>query len=85
MNNQQSLPTTEGICPVCQQTMERIKPNVCHCKYCQQSYDEQYLCPKCSAFLQQVKGCGAINYICTKDGLVSSNQVKFHYRPIVGE
>ena len=85
MNNEQNLSNIEGVCPVCHQPMKRTSPKICYCEHCHHNYDEQYLCPVCSAFLQQIKGCGAINYICQNDGLVSTSKVKFHYRPVLGE
>lgn len=85
MCSEHHISGTEGICPICHQRMERIKPTICYCQHCKQNYNEQYVCPLCSSALQQIKGCGAINYICRKDGLISTNKVKFHYLPISGE
>lgn len=79
MNVQGNHLQTEGICPKCHQNMERKSSNDCYCKTCQISYRESYQCPTCNSTLNQIKGCGAINYLCPNDGLVSSSKVVFHY------
>ncbi len=72
---------TEAICPQCHTKMTSDSPLHYHCESCGQYYNEQFICPFCEQNVQMVKGCGAINYICPKDGLVSSSKVIFHYLP----
>ncbi|OCG46227.1 MULTISPECIES: YfgJ family double zinc ribbon protein [Gilliamella] len=71
----------EGICPKCHHKMTIISPQHYQCPQCQQHYLEQYICPICHQSAQIIKGCGAINYICHTDGLISSSKVIFHYLP----
>lgn len=71
---------TEGLCPACQQMMEKQSPRNYICQRCQQHYYEHYICPICQQSLEQIKGCGAINYLCRTDGLISSNKVIFRYQ-----
>ncbi len=71
----------EGICPKCHNRMSIVSPQYYDCPHCQQHYQEQYICPICRQNVQMVKGCGAINYICHTDGLISSSKVIFHYLP----
>lgn len=71
----------EGICPTCHNKMDIVSPQHYNCPDCKQHYLEQYTCPICQQSAQIVKGCGAINYICHTDGLISSSKVIFHYLP----
>ncbi|OTQ60379.1 zinc-ribbon domain-containing protein [Gilliamella sp. A7] len=71
----------EGICPKCHNRMSIVSPQYYDCSHCQQHYQEQHICPICRQNVQMVKGCGAINYICHTDGLISSSKVIFHYLP----
>ena len=71
----------EGICPKCHNRMSIVLPQHYDCPHCKQHYQEQYICPICRQNAQMVKGCGAINYICHTDGLISSSKVIFHYLP----
>lgn len=70
----------EGICPKCHHTMQKQHLGHYYCPTCQQDYDESYRCPTCGAPLSEIKGCGAINYLCRTDGLVSSSKIIFHYQ-----
>lgn len=80
---QQTLPadTEEGLCPICHKTMCNKSPQHYYCEYCRQHYVEQFICPTCQQQAQRVKGCGAINYICQNDGLISSRKIIFNYLP----
>lgn len=81
MSEKNNISDSEGLCPICHHNMTKLKPRLYSCKQCQQDYYEEYICPLCEANLEQIKGCGSINYLCKKDGLVSSNKIKFHYCP----
>lgn len=69
----------EGVCPKCHNKMSVLSPQHYDCSSCKTHYLEQYICPICQQNLQMIKGCGAINYICPTDGLISSSKVIFHY------
>lgn len=69
----------EGICPKCHNKMSIVAPQHYDCPHCQQHYLEQYICPICQQSAKMVKGCGATNYICPTDGLISSSKVIFQY------
>lgn len=69
----------EGQCPHCDSTMKYASTNHYHCEPCQHTYLEQAYCAICNNQLKIIKGCGAINYLCHTDGLISSKKVQFHY------
>lgn len=69
----------EGQCPACKHHMQLVSLGRYYCQTCQQNYAEYYLCPHCGQELTQIKGCGAINYLCKTDGLVSSSKILFQY------
>ncbi|MFQ1017604.1 MULTISPECIES: YfgJ family double zinc ribbon protein [unclassified Gilliamella] len=71
----------EGLCPKCHHKMSVVSPQNFNCPHCKQHYLEQYICPTCLQKAQMIKGCGAVNYICPTDGLISSSKVIFHYLP----
>lgn len=71
--------STEGQCPTCHHHMEQQSPRHYYCQTCQQNYYENYICPICGQELSQIKGCGAINYLCKTDGLISSSKILFQY------
>ncbi|RKS85801.1 zinc ribbon protein [Orbus hercynius] len=69
----------EGICPTCHQSMQQQSPRDYYCQVCAQHYYENYICPICNKTLEQIKGCGAINYLCQTDGLISGSKVIYQY------
>lgn len=71
----------EETCPTCHNKMEQQSPRHYYCQTCHQNYYEIYVCPTCRHPLEQIKSCGAINYLCKTDGLVSSSKITFHYQP----
>lgn len=79
MTNSQDNIQVEGSCPVCKHLMQLVNPRNYYCQTCQRNYAEYYLCPYCGQELTQIKGCGAINYLCKTDGLISSSKILFQY------
>lgn len=77
--NQTNNEQTEGLCPVCHQALKYVSKDHYQCENCKQFYLEQAYCSICSNQLKIIKGCGAINYLCNTDGLISSKKVQFHY------
>ncbi|WP_294826113.1 zinc-ribbon domain-containing protein [uncultured Gilliamella sp.] len=71
----------EGLCPKCHHKMDVISAQHYDCAHCKQHFVEHYICPTCHQPAQMIKGCGAINYICQTDGLISSSKVIFQYLP----
>jgi len=71
--------TTEGECPTCGHIMNLKSPRHYYCQNCQKNYYENYICPICKHEISQIKGCGAINYLCKTDGLISSSKILFQY------
>lgn len=69
----------EGICPVCQQTMTVTGATQYCCSQCQTNYIEQVLCPTCGELAERLQACGAVNYLCLKDGLLSKSKVEYRY------
>lgn len=69
----------EGQCPTCHHHMELQNLRHYYCKNCHKNYNENYICPVCKQELSQIKGCGAINYLCKTDGLISSSKILFQY------
>ncbi|QIQ20749.1 YfgJ family double zinc ribbon protein [Zophobihabitans entericus] len=70
-----------GLCPNCHQQMKMVKIDQYHCENCLQDYSERIHCPTCGADAQCIRGCGAVNYLCPKDGLISKSKVKYYYLP----
>lgn len=68
-----------GICPACLQKMVLLRPQHYRCDICKNEYQEQYICPTCEQIAKTISGCGAINYLCKTDGLISSRKIKYHY------
>ncbi|MDF7666678.1 zinc ribbon domain-containing protein [Orbaceae bacterium ESL0727] len=68
-----------AICPKCHQKMRQLSPQSYICEHCQQNYREQSLCPTCGNPAQLIQGCGASNYFCPTEGLISSKKVIIHY------
>lgn len=80
MTKVESAINTEGYCPNCHKAMEKQSPRHYYCQTCRQHYYENYTCPICQQMLEQIKGCGAINYLCRTDGLISASKVIFRYQ-----
>ncbi|MDF7670580.1 zinc-ribbon domain-containing protein [Orbaceae bacterium ESL0721] len=72
---------SSGVCSYCHHKMDIVSPQHYYCNYCQQNYIEQYNCPICHNSLQLIQGCGAVNYLCPVDGLISSKKIIIHYSP----
>ncbi|WP_392566088.1 YfgJ family double zinc ribbon protein [Utexia brackfieldae] len=72
----------ENSCPICLGDLVVEKPDRRYCPHCKQHFVEKVLCPKCHDFVECIIGCGAINYLCRKDGLVSKSKIEYQYLPI---
>lgn len=71
----------EGICPNCHIKMSVTTPFHYHCDNCKNDFNEKAICPTCGKETRIISGCGAINYLCDTDGLVSSKKIQFIYQP----
>lgn len=69
----------EGMCPVCQHKMTVTGATQYCCSQCQTNYIEQVLCPTCGEPTERLQACGAVNYLCLKDGLLSKRNVEYRY------
>ncbi|WP_368908866.1 zinc ribbon domain-containing protein [Serratia marcescens] len=69
-------------CPHCRQTMKWVAGHY-HCAACQRDYRQQASCPECGQPLQELKACGAVDYLCQNGhGLISKKRVNFSYQPL---
>lgn len=72
----------DALCPVCHQPMSWVKGQY-HCDTCNSDYRQLAECPDCGLPLQELKACGAVDYLCQNGhGLISKKRVKFSYQPI---
>ena len=70
----------EAHCPQCDQTMEWVKEHY-HCATCNSDYQQLATCPDCGQPLQELKACGAVDYLCQNGhGLISKKRVLFSYQ-----
>lgn len=70
----------EAHCPQCDQTMEWVN-GYHHCAACERDYRQLTHCPDCGQPLQELKACGAVDYLCQNGhGLVSKKRVLFDYQ-----
>lgn len=73
----------EALCPQCHQAMQWVKGHY-HCEACHSDYRQLAECPECRQPLQELKACGAIDYLCQNGhGLISKKRVLFSYTPWV--
>lgn len=69
-------------CPQCDQTMEWVNGHY-HCAACNSDYQRLAHCPDCGQPLQELKACGAVDYLCQNgDGMISKKRVLFSYQPL---
>lgn len=63
----------EAHCPQCSQTMKWVA-GYYYCEACQRDYQQLASCPECGQPLQELKACGAVDYLCQNGhGLISKN------------
>lgn len=68
-------------CPVCDQPMSWVSGHF-RCDACHSEYQQTALCPDCQQPLQELKACGAVDYICQKGhGMISKKRVILTYSP----
>ena len=68
-------------CPVCDQPMSWVSGHF-RCDACHSEYQQMALCPDCQQPLQELKACGAVDYICQNGhGMISKKRVIFTYTP----
>ncbi|PVZ85503.1 primosomal protein N' (replication factor Y) - superfamily II helicase [Serratia sp. S1B] len=71
----------DALCPACAQPMNWADGDY-HCQICNRHYRQIAECPDCGQPLQQLKACGAVDYLCQQGhGLISKKRVKFSYQP----
>lgn len=55
-------------CPECADTLMicelRAGIKVCHCSQCHRDWTYQAQCPECSAEVEVLKACGAVQFFC---------------------
>lgn len=72
----------DALCPVCAQPMSWVNGHY-HCDDCNSVYRQLAECPDCGQPLQELKACGAVDYLCQHGhGLISKKRVKFSYQPV---
>ncbi|AHG19026.1 primosomal protein N' (replication factor Y) - superfamily II helicase [Chania multitudinisentens RB-25] len=72
----------DASCPRCAQVMNWVNGHY-HCDTCNSDYRQLAECPDCGRPLQELKACGAVDYLCQNGhGLISKKRVKFSYWPI---
>ncbi|ATM77347.1 MULTISPECIES: zinc ribbon domain-containing protein [Serratia] len=72
----------DALCPVCAQPMSWVNGHY-HCDDCNSDYRQLAECPDCGQPLQELKACGAVDYLCQHGhGLISKKRVKFSYQPV---
>lgn len=69
----------EGSCPVCQNDMKVTGATQYSCAHCDDDYVEHAFCPTCGGSAERLQACGAVNYLCLKDGLLSKSKVEYRY------
>ncbi|MFO6299721.1 zinc ribbon domain-containing protein [Rahnella selenatireducens] len=71
----------DAFCPVCHQPMNWVSGHF-HCEPCKVSYIQTAFCPDCHQPLQELKACGAVDYLCQNGhGMISKKRVQFTYTP----
>lgn len=70
----------DALCPVCARPMDWAN-NGYRCVTCGSVYRQLAVCPDCGQPLQELKACGAVDYLCQNGhGLISKKRVKFSYQ-----
>lgn len=72
----------DALCPQCHGTMQ-WRDGRFYCERCQREYVREARCPECERPLQELKACGAVDYLCQHGhGLISKKRVIFTYTEI---
>lgn len=72
----------EALCPRCALPMNWVNGHY-HCDTCNGDYRQLAACPDCGQPLQELKACGAVDYLCQNGhGLISKKRVRFSYQPL---
>lgn len=69
----------EQVCPICHNQLQLKAGNIYYCPVCMQDYLQQLICPTCHDEVEVIQGCGAVNYLCRKDGLISKRSILYCY------
>lgn len=70
----------DALCPGCAKPMI-WRQGLYHCETCHCDYQQFAHCPDCGLPLQELKACGAVDYLCQHGhGLVSKKRVVFSYQ-----
>ncbi|MCO6523767.1 MAG: zinc-ribbon domain-containing protein [Candidatus Schmidhempelia sp.] len=74
-----TITSVKDQCPECKGKLIMVEDHYYACTSCQRYFIEQICCPQCKEPVDCIKGCGAINYLCRQDGLVSKHKIEYHY------